>query len=347
MAVTEQVSRPAPFVEKLGTNLAENVLAQQGVPIVSSGIAGLTQFAGEDPAAFAARQKAGQAFDIRKQNLAGLAPQVAGQDALQQQAQSLATQGVGSFEPFLQTAGQQAQVAAGLGTQALGQLQTAGSTFGAIPTGPMTTAQTQQYMSPYQSQVIDASLAEFDRNKQIQEQQIKDQQTALGALGSGRAGVQLAEFGTGAARERALLQAGLLQQGFGQAAAARQQDIQNRFGLGQAQSGLAGQQLGLGQFQSGLAGQVPQLQRADISTLGQVGAAQQAQSQAELDAARQGARTAAYEPLERLGFFGQGVTGLMGGYPAQYQFSSTPPASPLQTALGLGTGLAGIFGALK
>jgi hypothetical protein len=92
---------------------------------------------------------------------------------------------------------------------------------------------------------------------------------------------------------------------------------------------------------------VPGLQRADISTLGQVGAAQQAQSQAELDAQRQAARTAAYEPLERLGFFGQGVTGLMGGYPAQYQFQSTPAASPLQTALGLGTGLAGIFGALK
>ena len=139
----------------------------------------------------------------------------------------------------------------------------------------------------------------------------------------------------------------MLQQGFGQAQQARQQDIQNRFGLGQAQSGLAQQQLGLGSFQSGLAGQVPQLQRADISTLGQVGAAQQAQSQAELDATRQGARTAAYEPLERLGFFGQGVTGLMGGYPAQYNFQSTPPASPLQTALGLGTGLAGIFGALK
>ena len=100
-------------------------------------------------------------------------------------------------------------------------------------------------MSPYQSQVIDATLAEFDRNKQIQEQGIRDQQAALGALGSGRAGVQLAEFGTGAARERALLQAGLLQQGFGQAAAARQQDIANR-------GALASQQLGLGQFQAGL-----------------------------------------------------------------------------------------------
>ena len=55
-------------------------------------------------------------------------------------------------------------------------------------------------------------------------------------LGAGRAGVQLAEFGTGAARERALLQAGLLQQGFQQAQAARQQDIANRFGVSQGLS---------------------------------------------------------------------------------------------------------------
>ena len=340
MAVTEQVSRPAPFVEKLGTNLAENVLAQQGVPIVSSGIAGLTQFAGEDPAAFAARQKAGQAFDIRKQNLAGLAPQVAGQDALQQQAQSLATQGVGSFEPFLQTAGQQAQVAAGLGTQALGQLQTAGSTFGAIPTGPMTTAQTQQYMSPYQSQVIDASLAEFDRNTQIQQQGIRDQQAALGALGSGRAGVQLAEFGTGAARERALLQAGLLQQGFGQAAGARQQDIANR-------GALAAQQQGLGAFQSGLGMQQQAATGTDISRLGQLGALNQAQTQAGFDATREATRQAAFQPQEQLQNYGNLVTGIMGGMQGSgTATTNVPNPTPLQTALGVGTTLAGIYGGL-
>ena len=82
-------------------------------------------------------------------------------------------------------------------------------------------------MSPYQSQVIDATLAEFDRNRQMQEQSIRDQQAALGVLGSGRAGVQLAEkvWHRGSER-RALLQAGLLQQGFGQAMDARQRDIQ-------------------------------------------------------------------------------------------------------------------------
>ena len=64
-----------------------------------------------------ARQSAAQAFTTRQQSLAGLAPQVAGQDALQQQAQTLATQGLGSFQPFLQRAGQQAHIASGLGTQ--------------------------------------------------------------------------------------------------------------------------------------------------------------------------------------------------------------------------------------
>jgi len=256
------------------------------------------------------------------------APTVAAQDALQTQAATLAGSGVGSFQPFI-TAAQQAAA-------------DAGATIGGIAglTGAPTAAQTAAFTSPFQQQVIDTTLAEFDRQRAINEQNIKDQQAQLGALGAGRSGVQLSEFQSQSGRDRAALEAQLRQQGFQQAQAARQQDIQNRFGLAQAQSGL-------GQFQTGLAAQVPQLQRADISTLGQVGAAQQAQRQAVLDAQRQGARTAAYEPLERLGFFGQGVTGLMGGYPGQYQFQSTPPASPLQTALGLGTGLAGIFGALK
>jgi hypothetical protein len=72
-------------------------------------------------------------------------------------------------------------------------------------------------MSPYQQQVIDVSLAEFDRNKAIQEQQISNQAIAAGAFGGGREGVQRAEYGAASDRNRAALQAGLLQQGFGQA----------------------------------------------------------------------------------------------------------------------------------
>ena len=352
MAVTEQVSRPAPFVEKLGTNLAENVLAQQGVPVVTGGLGSISQLAGESADLFKARQDAAQAFDVRKQSLAGLAPQVAQQDQLQKDAQALATAGVGSFQPFLNQAQTQTQVAAGLGTQALGQLGTAGATLGGVPLGATAFQQdVQDFMSPFQSQVIDATLAEFDRNKAIQEQSIRDQQAALGALGSGRAGVQLAEFGTGAARERALLQAGLLQQGFGQASAQRQQDIQNRFGLGAAQQGIAGATQGLGAFQSGLAGQQAQLgaqqqalQGTDITRLGQLGALNQAQTQAGLDAQREATRQAAFLPQEQLDRFAGQVTGIMGGYPGQTVSTNIPNPTPLQTALGVGTTLAGIYG---
>ena len=365
MAVQTTRTLPAQFVEDLGKDLATQVVAQSGVPTVSVGLAGISQRPGEATADFQARQQAAREFETRQQSLAGLAPQVADQNVLQQTAARLGAEaagidpttgkktGLASFEPFLQTAGQQAQVAAGLGTQALGQLGTAGATLGGVPLGAQAFQQdVSDFMSPYQSQVIDASLAEFDRNKAIQEQQIRDQQTALGALGSGRAGVQLAEFGTGAARERALLEAGLRQQGFQQASAQRQQDIANRFGLGAAQQGIAGATQNLGAFQSGLAGQQAQLgaqtqalQGTDISRLGSLGALNQAQAQAQLDAQREAARQATFLPQEQLDRFAGQVTGIMGGYPGQFQSTVVPNPTPLQTALGVGTTLAGIYGA--
>jgi hypothetical protein len=341
MAVQQSQVLPAQFVQDLGQDLAKQVTAQSGVPVVSTGIAGISQQPGETAADFTARQQAAREFTTRQQSLSGLAPQVAQQDALQTQAQTLAQQGVGSFQPFLNQAQTQATLASGLGTQALGQL-------GGIGTGATSFQQgVQDFMSPYQSQVIDATLSEFDRNKAVQEQSIRDQQAALGALGSGRAGVQLAEFGTGAARERALLQAGLLQQGFGQAAGARQQDIANRFGI-------AGATQGLGAFQSGLAGQQAQLgaqtqalQGTDISRLGQLGALNQIQAQAGLDATREAARQATFLPQEQLDRFAGQVTGIMGGYPGQTQTTNIPNPTPLQTALGVGTTLAGIYGAIN
>ena len=384
MATETVINRPAPFVEEIGKKLSEQALGLQQVPVVTTGITGISQQPGETAAGFKARQDAARAFTLRQQNLAGLAPQVAPQDALQTRAQTLATQGVGSFAPFIQRAETQAGLAAGLagdvatglgaaGTQLTGAgtaLGTAGTTLGGVPLGAQAFQQgVSDFASPYQAQVIQASLDEFDRNKQIQEQQIRDQQAALGALGSGRAGVQLAEFGTGAARERALLQAGLLQQGFQQAQGARQQDIQNRFGLGQAQAGLAGQQAGfagqraglaqatqgLGAFRSGLAGQQAALgaqqqalQGTDISRLGQLGALNQAQAQAQLDATREATRMAAFQPQEELNRFADITTGIMGGMRGTGTATTNMPnPTPLQTALGVGTTLAGIYGAIS
>jgi hypothetical protein len=328
MAIQETRTRPPQFIEDLGKDLATQITAQSGVPTVATGIAGITQQPGETADDFAKRQQAAREFTTRQESLAGLAPTVAGQDALQKQAQQIAQAGVGSFQPFLQ----QAQAA---GTAA-------GTALGGVGLGAQAFQQdVQDFMSPYQSQVIDATLKEFDRNTQIQEQRLRDQQAALGALGSGRAGVQLAEFGTGAARERALLQAGLLQQGFGQAAAARQQDIANR-------GALAAQQQGLGSFQSGLGLQQQAATGTDISRLGQLGALNQAQAQANLDAQREAARQAAFLPQQNLDRFAGQITGLMGGYPASgITQTAVPNPTPLQTALGVGTTLAGIYGAIN
>ena len=84
-----------------------------------------------------------------------------------------------------------------------------------------------------------------------------------GNLGGGREGVQLAEYGAQSDRERALLQSGLLQQGFQQGQSARQQDFSN--------------QLGLANLQSGLGARAQDFSRAQISGLGGLGAQQQAQ----------------------------------------------------------------------
>ena len=297
MAVQTTRTLPPQFIEDIGTDLAKQLVAQTGVPVVAPGSGGITQLAGESADQFAARQSAAQQFDIRQQSLAGLAPTVAAQDPLQQQAQTLATQGIGSYQPFVQAA--------------------------QASTGPQAY---QEFMSPYQQQVIDTTLADFDRQAQAKEQRIRDQAVASGAFGGGREGVALAEYGAASDRNRAALQAGLLQQGFGQAQQAAQQNFAN---------------------QMGLASMLPGLQRADVSQLGTLGAINQAQAQAGLDAQREAARQAAFLPQEQLQQYGAQVTGLMGGYPGAVQQTFVPNPTPLQTALGVGTTLSGIYGAIK
>ena len=225
------------------------------------------------------------------------APTVAGQTGLQQQATTLAGgAGLGAFEPYLQTASGYS--------------------------GPDAYS---QFMSPYQQQVIDASMTAFDKQAAQQRRGISDRALQAGAYGGSRMGVAESEYDASSDMNRALMQSQLLQQGFGQ---------------GQAGAAQAFQQ------QQGLAGLVPSLYQQDISQLGRVGATDQAQAQAEADATREGKRMEAYEPYERLGYLGTGVTGLLGGYPGQYQSTVTPNPTPLQSALGIASTGAGIYGAV-
>jgi hypothetical protein len=231
---------------------------------------------------------------------------VAGLSPLQQQAISQAG-GLGAYEPYLQTAATQA-----------GQ---AGQYMG--PTAY------QQFMSPYQQDVIDTTLTEFDRQTQMGLPALAQQAISAGAFGGGREGVQRAEYLSSADRNRAALQAQLLQQGFGQA----QQLAGQAFGQQQA---LANQQLNLAQMAPAFASQ----QIAGLSTLGGL---QQAQEQAGLAAQQQLAQAQLQQPIQAAQTLGSGIMGLISGYPGQTQQTVQPTPSPLQTALSTGATLAGLY----
>ena len=243
---------------------------------------------------------------------------VAGEDPLQTQAIGLAQQGVGAYQPYL-TAAQANVGAAGTAQAGLGALSGAQAY--------------QPFMSPYQQDVIDSSMTEFDRQSQMRQQQMKDQSLGVpGAFGGGREGVQQAEYQTGSDRNRAMMHAGLLQQGFGNAQNAAQQAFQNQQQMAQGQLGLGQAQMGLSNFQRAGIG-------SDVGALGQLGSMRQGVTQAQLNAQQQAAQTAAYEPYGRLSQYGQGITGLTGGVAAaQYQEpqQQSPWSSALSTALGVG-----------
>jgi hypothetical protein len=274
---------------------------------------------------------------------------VAGQDPMQTQAAALATQGVGSYQPYLQAA----QTAQTQGAGALGNAATAVGGLGALQSGAAASTGAQAYqpfMSPYQSQVIDATLSEYDKSRLQGQQQIRDQAVNSGNFGGGREGAMMGQYNADSLVNRGALQSQMLQQGFGNAQAAANQNFGNQGQLFQMQNqqnlsnqGLAGaygnqmnQQFGLSDFGRQGMGQ-------DINALGSLGALNQGQQQAYLSADQQQAQTGAYEPYGRLSQYGNALTGLAGGV-AGGQYQDPQQSSPFQTALGTSMGLAGLYG---
>jgi len=274
---------------------------------------------------------------------AAFAPSVVGKTALDQavQQQQATQAGLGTLQ-----FGDQGQITGVTGTGVAGFqpfLDTAQTTLGGVPdfitaaasrTGPTAF---QAFESPYQTAVRDATLAAFDEQAAAREQAIKDQQAKLGVLGSGRAGVQTAEYQRKSDLDRALLQAQLNQAGFTQAQQLAAQAFGQQGQLAGLQSGLAGQQLGL-------ATTVPQLQAGALG-LGQGLAGQDFQfRQAQEDAARQANRLQQFEAIDRLARLGQGITGLTPGAGTVVTQSGVPAAapSPIGSALTAGIGAFGL-----
>ena len=268
------------------------------------------------------------------------APTVAAQDPLQTQAASLAGSGVGAYQPYLTQAGTYGTQA---GTTMAGVSPYISGAAGLTGTGEGTGAGSiASYMSPYQSQVIDASLAEFDRQAASRQQGISDAAVGVGGYGGGRHGVLEAEYQTQSDKNRNLLHQQMLNQGYGIGQQARQQDLMNQLTLGGAQAGLAQGQMGLGTYQQGLASLAPQLAGGDISTLSGIGGVQQQQSQNVLNAQQQANQMAAMEPYQRMGVYGSGV-GQLAQMPGQISTQQTQDPTALQTALGWTSVLGGIM----
>ena len=173
----------------------------------------------------------------------------------------------------------------------------------------------QQFQSPYQQQVIDTSLAEFDRNAAVQQTSLRDQAIQAGAYGGGREGIMQSEALRNNQLNRGQLQSGLQQEGF--------QNAQQ-----QALLQLQAQQ-GLGTYQSQLGGQQRQL------------------NQGQLAADQEAARETAFADYTQLGLVAPQLASVIGGFPAATQMQSTPPPSTTQQLLGIGIGAGGLMGAAR
>jgi len=217
---------------------------------------------------------------------------VAPESALTQQARGLAS-GLGGYQPYLQAA--------------------------QASTGPNAY---QQYMSPYQQSVIDTTLGQYDIQAQKGLPGLAANAISQGAYGGGREGVQRAEYQNQSDLNRAILQAQLQQQGYGQAQQLAQQNYSNQLGLAGQTQGLLGTQM------------------AGLTTLG---AGETSQQQAQLEAQRQLAQQQAYQGLNVAERYGAGITPLIAGYPGREMTTIAPTPSPLQNILGIGSALAGIY----
>ena len=173
----------------------------------------------------------------------------------------------------------------------------------------------QDYMSPYQREVIDATTAALDREQQKGIAALRQRAIQAGAFGGGREAAALGEFEAAGAIQRALAEAQIRQQGFQQAQQNAIQGLQAQQGLGQYQSASGGQQRGL--------------------------------EQARLTADQQAAREAAFTDFTRLGLIGPQLASVIGGFPAATQIQTSTPPSAMQQALGLGIGGIGLAGAVK
>jgi len=181
----------------------------------------------------------------------------------------------------------------------------------------------KDFMSPYQKEIIDTTMQEYDIQAGRGRQTIADQAYNVGAFGGGRHGIQAAEYQSSSDRDRAALLAGLYGQGYNQALEQQQQQLGNL---------------------QGMAGLLPGLQQQQYKDVATLGAEEQALEQQKLNQLTTGAQTAYQLPMTRLtdvaNIYGS-VAGAMPGSPGQ-PFTQSPIATGIGSFFGTQNLLKGV-----
>ena len=296
MAATDytQTTRRAPFIEAAQENYVDLLTQQVGRAPGSVGVPTLGE----------------------------LGPQIAGQNVLTQAAQQQAATQGGLGQLTFGAEGQVTGVGAGTGVSGYEPYLTQAGQY----SGPNAY---QQFMSPYQQDIIDTTLTDFDYQTAQGVPQLSANAINAGAFGGGRDAVAQAQYASDAARQRANLQATMLGQGFTQANMLANQGFDQQRNLASLQ---------------------PSLAASGVQQLGAAGTGNLAYQQALLDAQQQQNQLAYNEPLSRIQSFGSGIASQVSGSPittTNQSMGGAGSVGPLSQALSAGLsayGLGSIFG---
>ena len=271
------------------------------------------------------------------------AQQLAGLSQGQRDAITRATQGVGSFQPFLQ----QGAEAVGQGIGAVGTgLGTIGSAIGQTAQAGFDPNAYQQFMNPFTEDVIAATQADIADQGAKQQNQLAASAIGSGAFGGSRQGIAQGEIAANVLDQQARTGAQLRSAGFQQAQNLAQQQASQA--LRQAQltgqlgqtTGALGQTIGqLGTATAGLGQLGHQMGVQDVNRLLGIGGLQQLQDQRGLDITRANQLAQQALPFQRIGF----MSDIFRGVPAlQQTYSTTTTPPPSRTSQLLGLGIAGL-----
>ena len=270
-----------------------------------------------------------QQLKVPQQEVAGFSP-------TQLSAMNLATQGIGSFRPFLQDA-RSAQTA-GAETIGLGAQIAAGADFSPGAATP--------FMDQYQQDVTAEALKEIDRQAAMAQNQLAGQAVKAGAFGGSRFGIQQSELARSAQdlKSRRIFEdlSRNFQQAQGAARAANQQRLQAGQVFGQLGRGVGS----IGGAIAGLGGQLQQQQRQDVNQLLGIGGLQQQQLQREADVGTANIAAMQNAPFQRLSTSAGILQQLLPNLVGSQTIAPFAQPNPYAQMAGLVAGAGGLAGLL-